>query len=203
MDLACRPLTPDRWDDLERLFGPERGACAGCWCMWFKLPRPEWDAAGRAGRKAMFKALVEAGPPPGVLGYAGPVPVGWCAVEPREAYPKILRSRARAPVDDRPAFAITCFYVAPRWRRKGLMRPLIRGAFDLARAKARPWSRPIRSTRPRASARAAGSPELPRRSATRGSSRSRAVPRHGQSCAGSFRYPSPVPRRLLLVGRPR
>ena len=65
----------------------------------------------------------------------GAVPVGWCAVEPREAYPKILRSRARAPVDDRPAFAITCFYVAPRWRRKGLMRPLIRGAFDLARAR--------------------------------------------------------------------
>ena len=135
MDLDCQPLTPDRWNDLERLFGPERGACAGCWCMWFKLPRPEWDAAGRAGRKAMFKALVEAGPPPGVLGYDGGVPVGWCAVEPREAYPKILRSRARAPIDGRPACAITCFYVAPRWRRKGLMRPLIRGAFDLARAQ--------------------------------------------------------------------
>ncbi|MGD9509093.1 MAG: GNAT family N-acetyltransferase [Geminicoccaceae bacterium] len=47
----------------------------------------------------------------------------------------ILRSRTRQPVDDRPAFAITCFYLAPRWRRKGLMRPLIRGALDLARAR--------------------------------------------------------------------
>ncbi len=70
--IACRPLTGELWGDLERLFGPERGACAGCWCMWFKLRRPEWDAAGRAGRKAMFKALVEAGPAPGVLAYAGP-----------------------------------------------------------------------------------------------------------------------------------
>jgi GNAT superfamily N-acetyltransferase len=133
--IACRPLTGELWGDLERLFGPERGACAGCWCMWFKLRRPEWDAAGRAGRKAMFKALVEAGPAPGVLAYAGPEPVGWCAVEPREAYPVILRSRVRQPVDDRPAFAITCFYLTPRWRRKGLMRPLIEGAVELARAR--------------------------------------------------------------------
>ena len=133
--IGCRPLTSDRWADLERLFGPERGACAGCWCMWFKLRRPEWDAAGRAGRKAMFRAAVEAGPPPGVLGYAEDEPVGWCAVERREAYPVILRSRVRAPVDDRLAFAIACFYLAPRWRRRGLMRPLIDGALEFARAR--------------------------------------------------------------------
>jgi GNAT superfamily N-acetyltransferase len=89
----------------------------------------------RAERKALFKAQVDAGPPPGVLGYAGEQAVGWCAVEPREAYPVILRSRARQPIDDRPAFAITCFYLAPRWRRKGLMRPLIRGALGLARSR--------------------------------------------------------------------
>jgi GNAT superfamily N-acetyltransferase len=133
--IACGPLTPGRWTDLERLFGPERGACAGCWCMWFKLRRPEWDAAGRGGRRAMFRAAVEAGPPPGVLAYARDEPIGWCAVEPRAAYPMILRSRVRAPVDDRPAFAITCFYLAPRWRRRGLMRPLIAGALELARAR--------------------------------------------------------------------
>ena len=107
-----RPLTPDRWQDLERLFGPERGAVAGCWCTWFRLRRPEWDAAGRAGRKAMFQELVSRGPPPGVLAYADD-----------------------APVDDRPAFAITCFYLAPRWRRRGLMRPLIGAALDLARGQ--------------------------------------------------------------------
>src|SRR5262245_14820805 len=29
---TIHPLTPERWPDLEQLFGP-RGACAGCWCM--------------------------------------------------------------------------------------------------------------------------------------------------------------------------
>ena len=36
--IAYCPATPQRWPDLERLFGP-RGACAGCWCMWWRLPR--------------------------------------------------------------------------------------------------------------------------------------------------------------------
>jgi GNAT superfamily N-acetyltransferase len=69
------------------------------------------------------------------LAYAGDQPVGWCAVEPRDAYPVILRSRVRQPIDARPAFAITCFYLMPRWRRKGLMRPLIEGAVELAQAR--------------------------------------------------------------------
>jgi GNAT superfamily N-acetyltransferase len=133
--LAFHPLTLARWNDLERLFGPERGAVAGCWCMWFKLTRPQWEAMGRAGRKAAFRAEVAGGPPPGILAYAGGDPVGWCAVAPREAYPVIERSRVTRAVDDRPAFAITCFYLAPRWRRRGLMRPLIEAAVDFARTQ--------------------------------------------------------------------
>ncbi|OGA68157.1 MAG: hypothetical protein A3F77_18445 [Betaproteobacteria bacterium RIFCSPLOWO2_12_FULL_67_28] len=41
MKLEFRPLTPDLWDDAAALFGP-RGACAGCWCMFWKLPRAEF-----------------------------------------------------------------------------------------------------------------------------------------------------------------
>lgn len=130
--IVCRPLTPERWADLERLFGPERGAVAGCWCMWLTLRRPEWDSAGRAGRKVMFRELVEHGPPPGILAYDGADPVGWCAVAAREAYPMVMRSRVTSPVDDLPAHAITCFYLTPRRRRQGLMRPLIQAAIAFA-----------------------------------------------------------------------
>lgn len=133
--IACHPLTPERWDDLERLFGPERGAVAGCWCMWFKLTRKEWEGLGRAGRKDAFRAEVASGPPPGILAYAGEAPVGWCAVAPRGTYPAIERSRVTRPVDERPAFAITCFYLAPRWRRRGLMRPLIEAALAFAKGQ--------------------------------------------------------------------
>jgi GNAT superfamily N-acetyltransferase len=134
-ELAYRPLTAELWPDLERLFGPERGAMAGCWCMWFRLRRRDWDVLGRSGRKAAFRRVVEEGPPPGLLAYAGSEPVAWVAVGPRDRYPAVERSRVVGPVDDRPAHAITCFYVAAPWRRRGLTRPLIDAAVAFARGQ--------------------------------------------------------------------
>lgn len=133
--LAFSPLTPERWGELERLFGPERGACAGCWCMWLKLTRGEWQALGRAGRKAAFREQVAAGREPGVLAFRGDEPVGWCAVEPRAAYPSLDRSKVSAARGDGAAWAITCFYIAPRHRRQGLMRRLIEAACAHAQAR--------------------------------------------------------------------
>jgi hypothetical protein len=40
------PATPDRWADLEDLFGPERGGCAGCWCVWPRVSAGEFKALG-------------------------------------------------------------------------------------------------------------------------------------------------------------
>ena len=68
--LTFQPLTPDRWPDLVGLFGP-RGACAGCWCMWWRRPRAEFVRGKGDGNKRAFRRVVEAGPPPGVLAYAG------------------------------------------------------------------------------------------------------------------------------------
>jgi GNAT superfamily N-acetyltransferase len=126
---TVHPLTPDRWGDLEALFGPTRGAISGCWCMWFRLTRGEWAELGRDGRKRAFKRLVTKGPPPGLLAYdvAGRA-IGWCAIAPREATPRIAVSRVAKPVDDRPAWAITCFYIDRGFRRQGVMAALIAAA---------------------------------------------------------------------------
>lgn len=35
------PVTPDRWGDLERLFGP-LGAVGGCWCMYWRKTGSAW-----------------------------------------------------------------------------------------------------------------------------------------------------------------
>jgi GNAT superfamily N-acetyltransferase len=138
--LRIAPLTPDRWLDLARLFGP-RGACAGCWCMWWRIPKADFragQAEGGEGNRAALEALVRGGTVPGLLAYDGDAPVAWVAVEPRPAYPRVFRSRNLAPgptddaADDR-AWAITCFFVARTHRRRGLMRPLIAAAVAHAR----------------------------------------------------------------------
>ena len=132
--VTFRPLTPSRWKDLETLFGP-RGACAGCWCMWFRLPRSEWSKGKGTGNRRAFRRVVERGPAPGILAYAGKEPVGWVATAPRGAYPVLQRSRSLRPIDDRPVWSITCFYVAREWRRRGLNAGLLRAACAYARKK--------------------------------------------------------------------
>jgi GNAT superfamily N-acetyltransferase len=129
--LEFRPLTAENWADLERLFGP-RGACAGCWCMWWRLPRPVWDKQRGEKNRAAFRKLVASGIPTGVLGYVDNAPVGWCAIAPRRDYVRLERSRILKPVDDRPVWSVTCFFVARAYRRSGITEQLLRVAVEYA-----------------------------------------------------------------------
>jgi GNAT superfamily N-acetyltransferase len=131
-ELRFAPLTPGRLRDLERLFGP-RGACAGCWCMWWKTTRAEFDAGRGEGNREAMRRQVRAGVVPGILAYAGDDPVGWCALEPRSAYPRLARSRTLAPVDGAPVWSVTCFYVSRAWRGRGITGALLRAAAGHAR----------------------------------------------------------------------
>lgn len=130
--LDFHPLTPDRWDDLETLFGPEKGADGGCWCMWWRITRSEWSALGKDRRKAVFKRIVEVGAVPGILAYHGPRPVGWCAIAPRRETPGLERSPVARRVDDAEVWSITCFYVDPAHRRGATMAALIGAAVEHA-----------------------------------------------------------------------
>lgn len=131
--MLVHPLTPDCWADLERLFG-SRGACAGCWCMWWRLPAATWRARRGAGNRRAFREVVRRGPPPGLLAYAGGEPVGWCALAPRAAYVRPATSRTLQPVDERPVWSVVCFFVVRAWRGRGVSRALIEAAKDFARA---------------------------------------------------------------------
>jgi GNAT superfamily N-acetyltransferase len=96
--------------------------------MWWKLRRSEYDKKKGAANKRSFHKIVSNGEPTGVLAYLGKEPVGWCAVAPREAYPVLDRSRVLAPVDDRPVWSVTCFYIARAHRRSGLTAALLKAA---------------------------------------------------------------------------
>jgi GNAT superfamily N-acetyltransferase len=125
--LAIRPLTPDRWNDFETLFG-ENGACAGCWCLWWRMGQSEWLAKKGSGTKRAMRALVRKGPPPGLLAYAGDEAVGWCALAPREGYARLARSKIFAPVDDAPVWSVTCFFIRRDWRRRGVSVALLKAS---------------------------------------------------------------------------
>ncbi|TMQ69139.1 MAG: GNAT family N-acetyltransferase, partial [Candidatus Eisenbacteria bacterium] len=132
--LRVLPATSDRWADVERLFGP-RGACAGCWCMYPRLSGAEFRAGAGEGNRRRLQRLVREGPPPGLLGYLDGEAVAWCALAPREAYPRLEHSRTLARVDDRPVWSIVCFFVARPFRRRGLTVEMLGHAARYARER--------------------------------------------------------------------
>jgi GNAT superfamily N-acetyltransferase len=131
-ELQFHPVIPERWKDFEKLFGPN-GACAGCWCMWWKLSRTQFYKKNCAGNKRAIKKIIQAGQEPGILAYASGNPIGWCAIGPREAYPSLERSHVLQRVDDAPVWSVTCFYVARGQRRQGLTGQLLKAAVQYAR----------------------------------------------------------------------
>ena len=134
LKLSFKPLTPFRWKDLETLFG-ERGACGGCWCMWWRLTRSEWERRKGSLNKRAFKRIVKSGEAPGILAYAGRLPVGWCAVAPRESFSALERSRVLRRVDDEPVWSIVCLFIARPYRGKGVATGLVKAAVEFAGKK--------------------------------------------------------------------
>ena len=129
--LTIEPLTPDRWDDLVTLFGPN-GANSGCWCMWWLKPAKDWERDAGAQNRRQFQRLVRNGPPPGLLAYRDGTPVGWCAIAPRAGYVRLNRSPKLKPIDDEPAWAVTCFYIHRKHRGSGIARALLDAAIAWA-----------------------------------------------------------------------
>lgn len=132
--LEFHPLTPERWRDFETLFG-ERGACGGCWCMWWRVARSQFNKQkGEKNKKAM-KKLVDGGHTPGIIAYQNGQPIAWLSVAPRETFAVLERSKILKPVDERPVWSVVCFFVAKEHRRGGLSVKLLKAAIDFVRER--------------------------------------------------------------------
>jgi len=131
-DLTFKPLTAGNWQDFVTLFG-ERGACGGCWCMWFRIHNRDFEAnKGEGNRKAM-QQLVESGEVPGILAYCDGAPVGWCAVAPRGEYIRLQNSRILKPVDGQPVWSVVCLYIDKESRGSGIAVGLLQAAIEFVR----------------------------------------------------------------------
>jgi predicted GNAT family acetyltransferase len=133
------PLTPDLWPAFEKLFG-KSGACSGCWCIHWRVPRADYVAMRGAKAKAFFKRRVMMGPPPGVLAFAGEEAVGWLQIGPRADTPQWNSPRrATAPLkegdaEDARVWGATCFFIKSSARGQGVMNALLEGGLKFARA---------------------------------------------------------------------
>jgi len=74
------------------------------------------------------------------VAYLDGTPVGWCAIEPRIAYPRLLRMRGPfkgrdEDLQDDGVWAVTCFITRAGYRRRGVTYALARAAVDFAKER--------------------------------------------------------------------
>ena len=144
--LTIRPANEVSWEQLETVFGT-RGEPAMCHCQRYKMAfRESWASVGREELAARFQVQTECGNPEsgtttGLVAFLEGEPVGWCAVEPRTAYPRLLRDTRVPWVDrtedktDASVWAVTCFVTRRGYRKRGVSRALVHAAVDYARSK--------------------------------------------------------------------
>ncbi|MFD2077601.1 Acetyltransferase (GNAT) family protein [Actinopolymorpha cephalotaxi] len=144
--LSIVPANEASWQDLEAIFGSS-GDSSRCWCQRFKmLPRETWANLGPERLAARLREQTAGDHPDapatsGLVAYLDGEPVGWCAVDPRSANPRLLRN---VPVpwvgrnenkDDNTVWAVTCLLTRAGFRRRGVSRSLARSAVDFARRR--------------------------------------------------------------------
>lgn len=129
---SFEPLSPEKWEDLEQLFG-KNGASGGCWCMWWRLKRSEFDKHKGDGNRLAMKAMIAAGEIPGIIAYQDDIPAGWCSVAPRDHFPRLDRSRILKKVDESPVWSVVCFFVSREYRKTGLSLKLLLAAVEYVR----------------------------------------------------------------------
>lgn len=136
--LTFEPLTPERWEDFERVL--EARGCSiarACSCMYYrKAGREEVTGADRrAANRVAMKKLVDGGTVPGLIGYRDGEPMGWVSFGPRDEFKRLENSRVMAAVDAKRVWSIICFVVPSAHRKQGVARALLRGAITHARSR--------------------------------------------------------------------
>jgi GNAT superfamily N-acetyltransferase len=133
-DICFAPLTADQWQDFENLFGP-KGACAGCWCMFWRIPRKSWEEGKGDGNKKKMKQWISQKKFAGLIAYMGNRPVGWCSLGPREEFPVLEKSKILARIDDKPVWSIVCFFIEKEFRRMGISALFLQEVIRYAKSK--------------------------------------------------------------------
>jgi GNAT superfamily N-acetyltransferase len=138
------PANEASWEDLQTVLG-SRGDPQRCQCQRYKMqPGESWRSVGKEELAFRFRTQTECGHPrskttSGLVAYLDGEPVGWCAVEPRSNYPRLLlktrvpwEGRTEDKTDDS-VWAVTCFVTRAGFRKRGISRALARAAVDFAR----------------------------------------------------------------------
>jgi GNAT superfamily N-acetyltransferase len=144
--LTIVPANQASWDDLRAVFGLADYPGL-CYCQRYRSPEWHWSLDTEERRSRLRRQTgcedPEAEYTTGLVAYLGGgpgrgEPVGWVAVEPRVAYPRLLRGRTawRGRTEDKHdpgVWSVTCFVVRKGYRKRGITYALAAATIGYAR----------------------------------------------------------------------
>jgi len=131
---TIRELSDRTFPDFESLALKQ----GGCWCMFYQRPKPvgrgssteAWKTTNRRDKKT----LVHQGRSHAILVYDGKTPIGWCQYGTQDELPRIDARRgyrkAAPPPKDVKLWRITCFFVDPKRRGRGVAKVALNAALE-------------------------------------------------------------------------
>jgi GNAT superfamily N-acetyltransferase len=129
------PATAAVWDQLADLFARRGGSgTRACWCIFWRVRSKEFLDATSAANRERLRALIETGPPPGLVALEEGRAIGWVSLAPRPEYRRIEQSRVIPRVEGPVPWAIPCFVVSTDARGRGVASALLAAAVEQARA---------------------------------------------------------------------
>jgi GNAT superfamily N-acetyltransferase len=129
------PASPAVWDALADLFARRGGPDTPfCWCIFWRVRSKDFSEASPASNRQRLRALVEQGPPPGLVAIEDGRAIGWVGLAPRPEYQRIERSKVIPRVEGPVPWSVSCFVVSRDARGRGIASALLVAAVDHARA---------------------------------------------------------------------
>ena len=143
-EIRVVPANEASWDDLQLVFG-QTGEAASCRCQWFTSGAGEFGATPLKVKRENLRTQTncdhpEAPTTTGLVAYLDGEPAGWCALQPRIDYVRLLRNRVpwtgrTEDKSDEGVWSVTCFVVRKGFRNRGVSRALAAATVDFARSR--------------------------------------------------------------------
>ena len=140
--LSIIPASQASWADLQAVFGTADYP-GMCYCQHYKTRDCHWSSLSGEERHRRLREQTRCDDPraqttSGLVAYLGQEPVGWVAVEPRTAYPRLPKVRTvwsgrQEDKTDDGVWAVTCFVTRKGYRKRGITYALAAATVGFAR----------------------------------------------------------------------
>ena len=140
--LSIIPANQASWADLQAVFGTADYP-GMCYCQHYKTRDCHWSSLSGEERHRRLREQTRCENPrarttSGLVAYLGQEPVGWVAVEPRTAYPRLPKVRTvwsgrQEDKTDDGVWAVTCFVTRKGYRKRGITYALAAATVGFAR----------------------------------------------------------------------